>query len=308
MIYVVGEALVEFRSGVPPVVALSGDALNVSVRLAAKGLSVELVTALGSDPLAQWIQAVAERHGIRMNALTVADQTGIYVISHDSSGDRGFHYWRDQSPMRSLEPSLAERVNLDPNDILVVSGITLALSDSAAEFVQALCSNAHAVGARVVFDPNVRMSLWASRGGIAEARYACEEIIRLSDLILPSEEDVRLLWGDEPLWDVLSTFPDSVSCIVKCGAAGARVMRDADHGPLGRVRAPRVDAIDPTGAGDAFTAAVVARLGRMNLLEATAEATREASRSTLEGGGLGLLGLIGTADDPTYLLENRGFR
>ena len=78
------------------------------------------------------------------------------------------------------------------------------------------------------------------------------------------------------------------------GESGALVV-DGDR--TTHVPAPRVDAVDTTGAGDAFCGSLAAGLARgRSLVDATRDAVRVASRSTLRRGALEALPDAGEID------------
>src|SRR5438045_8551418 len=81
--------------------------------------------------------------------------------------------------------------------IVHLSGITPALSSTAAATVLRAIEIAHEVNARVSFDPNYRPQLW-SAGGAGAGRGAAAtwiELIRTVDILLLREEDAGVLVG-----------------------------------------------------------------------------------------------------------------
>jgi ribokinase len=77
------------------------------------------------------------------------------------------------------------------------------------------------------------------------------ELLELCDWIIPNETEFRELHGELPTSDdVLKKFRPGKNSIVTLGSQGA-VYISAD-GQLTKVGAPRVTAVDTTGAGDAF--------------------------------------------------------
>jgi ribokinase len=89
------------------------------------------------------------------------------------------------------------------------------------------------------------------------------ELLELSDWIIPNEIEFRELSGQAPISDeVLKSFRPGKNTIVTLGSQGA-VCILAD-GSLTRVSAPKVTAIDTTGAGDAFVGAFAYSLANGN--------------------------------------------
>jgi ribokinase len=80
------------------------------------------------------------------------------------------------------------------------------------------------------------------------------ELLELCDWIIPNETEFRELSGQLPTSDeILKSFRPGKNSIVTLGSQGA-VYISAD-GQLTKVSAPKVTAVDTTGAGDAFVGA-----------------------------------------------------
>ncbi len=78
-----------------------------------------------------------------------------------------------------------------------------------------------------------------------------EELLAVTDWIIPNETEFKELHGQDPTSDeVLKKFRPGKNSIVTLGSEGA-VLINSD-GNLTRVSAPKVNAVDTTGAGDAF--------------------------------------------------------
>jgi 2-dehydro-3-deoxygluconokinase len=164
--------------------------------------------------------------------------------------------------------------------VLHLSGITLALSDTACDTAYAALDIAQAAGVALSFDTNLRLKLWP----LARARALISDLIGRSDLCLPSLDDLQQLTG--------LSDPDALAdhCLrlgartvaLKLGAAGALV---ADSHERHRIAPHPCKSVDATGAGDTFGGAFVARrLAGDSLLEAGRYAAVAAALST-EGYG-----------------------
>ena len=85
------------------------------------------------------------------------------------------------------------------------------------------------------------------------------ELLELCDWIIPNETEFRELSGQLPTSDeILKGFRPGKNSIVTLGSQGA-VYISAD-GQLTKVSAPKVTAVDTTGAGDAFVGAFACSL------------------------------------------------
>jgi ribokinase len=78
-----------------------------------------------------------------------------------------------------------------------------------------------------------------------------EELLAVTDWIIPNETEFKELHGQLPTSDdVLKSFRPGKNSIVTLGSEGAVLI--TSDGNLSRVSAPTVNAVDTTGAGDAF--------------------------------------------------------
>jgi 2-dehydro-3-deoxygluconokinase len=252
----VGEVMVElaaenngglYRRGV------AGDSYNTAIYLSRAGLQVSYLTRLGDDALSDDIitHLTAEGIGDRLIKRVANRRPGLYLIDNDPQGERHFHYWRDHAPVREL---FTQPLHLPDVDVFYFTGITLAVTRAGLEHVLALLGELRAQGCRIVFDPNYRPALWDD---IQQARQHCAAVLPLCDTVLPTLSD------DTALWDI-RTIEASRAHYQRYGASEL-VIKGADlvaHAFTAEEhmeqQAPAVEALDTTGAGDAFNAAYLA--------------------------------------------------
>jgi 2-dehydro-3-deoxygluconokinase len=240
--------------------AFGGDTLNMACGAARIGATTGFVTRVGRDPFAEYLLGSWQAAGVDTSrAPLVEGFNGVYFISTFGDGQREFTYYRAGSAPSQITPD-----DLDPGYIgacrfLFVSGISQAISPSARRTVRAAVEMARAGGARVAFDPNLRVRLWS----LAEARTALAEVMPFLDVVLPSapEESEALLGLTDPAAIIEHFWGQGVPIVaVKTGAEGCVVGSD---GTMTAVPAYRVDpVVDTTGAGDAFDAAFLTGLAR----------------------------------------------
>jgi fructokinase len=136
-------------------------------------------------------------------------------------------------------------------------------------------------GVRICFDVNIRPTIWENR----DAAWAiCESILDTSTLVKMSMDDARFLFAlgsgatPEQVVDLLGRYENQF-VVLTDGARGAWFSNwlDGRHSPPEFVPAFSVDAKEPTGAGDAFTAAIIARLIAGDWAALTVEDVRYAS-------------------------------
>jgi 2-dehydro-3-deoxygluconokinase len=281
-----GEAMVEFNQtgeggGRLFLQGFGGDTSNFAVAAARQGARVAYVSALGQDPYGGMLRALWDREGVgHAEVRTVPEAyTGIYFVTHDRNGHQ-FSFFRSGSAASRMAPAGLPRELISRAKVLHLSGISLAISQSACDTAFAAIDLARAAGVQVSFDTNLRLKLWS----LERARAAMTEAIRRCDICLPSLDDITAVTG----------LTDADALVDHCLALGAKVvaLKLGERGAL-VADAQRRHAVPPhpcqpvdaTGAGDTFGGAFVARLvAGDDLLVAARYASVAAALST-EGYG-----------------------
>ncbi|MTK03269.1 PfkB family carbohydrate kinase [Micromonospora sp. CP22] len=258
---VLGEALVDLLDaecdGAPVYrQAIGGGPLNVAVGVARLGGAVQFVGSLGDDVLADRIRAflTAEQVGLA-GAVTVAVPTTLAVATF-SGAEPDFRFYGEPPSYALLGPDQLEVTLVAGADVVYCGSIVLLAPRTLAAARRAWAA---AAGLRV-FDPNVRPRLLTGPQALGELREVVAEFAAGAHLVKLSAADAELLYPGEPVESVAVYLRElgAATVVVTLGAAGA-VVAAADADPV-RVPAPKVDAVDATGAGDSVMAALVADL------------------------------------------------
>lgn len=258
-----------------------GDTLNVAIAAARLGSRCAYITRLGADIFADEIGEVMRREGIVMTGVRrdAAAPTGLYFVTHGPQG-HVFTYRRQGSAASLMTPADLDPALIASSGFLHASGISQAISASAADAVSAAIAIARANGVKVSFDTNFRPKLWTA----AAARGPIEAAAAQADILKTSAEDCQALIGVTAPEDIARHFLalGSKAVIVTLGADGAFIATSADavHVP-GR----KVAAVDATGAGDAFTGALLAELARATALNQAARFANVAAALSTSGYG-----------------------
>src|SRR4051812_33144948 len=162
---IIGECMVELslHGEASAVVGYAGDTFNTAVYLRRLGVPTGYVTALGGeDPFSRAIVALMAEEGVddRLVARIEGRLPGLYAIETDQSGERRFHYWRDNSPARQLMDfvdveALGAAIAASP--LVYVSAITLAIlgETGRGRLIEALTAS-RASGSAIALDTNYR--------------------------------------------------------------------------------------------------------------------------------------------------------
>jgi sugar/nucleoside kinase (ribokinase family) len=253
-VVVIGDALLDVSvhpvtapvpgSDVPADVRLGpgGQGANVAVRLSRRGITVRLACAIGDDVAGRIVRDGLEADGVEVHDLG-ATRTGTVVVTVEPAGER--------TMLSQRSPILEGRV-FDPGPLfdgqwVIVSGYAL-LEPSAG------LSASGATPIRVVL------------GCAVDARHADDWVRAASSLtphlVIVNIDEATVLAGDiEPPAALASRLAGRFGSLVvvthRAGAAAA-IGQGRPVEVVGAV--PDGPAVDTTGAGDAFAAALVAEL------------------------------------------------
>lgn len=287
-VVVIGEVLIEISADEPFHSAqlvrfgISGDALNSAAAAAASGARTALVTRVGDDDLGRAIIARLTELDVDTSWIRqVPGQQGVYFDLADPSGSRQFSYARRGSAASTMTP--ADLADLPAPRVVLASGITGAISASAADTIRAAAS----LGQAFVYDPNFRPRLTTA----ATAAALLAELAPLAAVVTPSApgESYALLGEKDPAAAAAAVRRLGAAAVaVTCGADGILVDAGNDQRLVPAVPAPSV--VDQTGAGDVFAGTMAGRLALGDpLQDAVALAAAAASLSIGGQGGAGLI-------------------
>lgn len=222
---------------------VAGAESSVAIGLARLGHAARWVGRVGDDEFGRLVldRLRAERVDIAY-ASTDDAPTGLLVREQRTADLARVRYYRTGSAgsrlsVADLGPALADGTRL-----LLLSGITPALSASALAATRAAVAHAVASDWAVCLDVNYRATLWSRETAAAVLRPLAS-----SATIVVGDADELALVGDVD--DLLRAGVREV--VVKAGALGASV--SAVDGTWS-VPAVPVTAVDVVGAGDAFVA------------------------------------------------------
>ncbi|MPW18469.1 sugar kinase [Paraburkholderia sp. CNPSo 3157] len=255
-----GEAMVEFNQSEKDqpmyLQGFGGDTSNFCIAAARQGASTGFVSAVGGDQFGRLLLDLWQREHVDTSFVRIDDQasTGVYFVSHGPCGHQ-FDYLRAGSAASRYAQRDLPLDAIAAAKVIHLSGISLAISVSACDAALAAIEHARANQVLVSFDTNLRLKLWP----LARARAVMLEAIRLTDICLPSWDDVTELTGltkrDDIVDFLLAQGPRIVA--LKLGKEGSYVATPDERRV---VPGHAVNAVDATGAGDCFGGAFIARI------------------------------------------------
>jgi 2-dehydro-3-deoxygluconokinase len=258
-----GEAMVELHADQALGEAVSlhksygGDVLNALVMAQRLGAKTAWCSHIGNDPFASGLLELCRLEGIDTSQVKLTDgENGVYFISLQNNGEREFTYRRNGSAASRFCPNDLNTSAFEGAKMLLLSGITQAISSSCQDASLKAAQEAQKLGLRVAFDPNYRPKLWAERGGLQAAQSAYQELRPHLDVLLPSFPGDAQALGLET---AIAPKAAMQALLEQCGLVGLKCGQDGAlvGGPAGteQVLAHPTTVCDTTGAGDAWNGA-----------------------------------------------------
>ncbi|HVZ12964.1 MAG TPA: sugar kinase [Bauldia sp.] len=253
----VGEPLFELNQ--PPGESIyrsghGGDTSNAAIAAARQGARVAYVTAIGADQFGESFLALWKGEGVDVSAVKTSPvaHTGLYFVTHGPSG-HVFSYMRAGSAASRVTPEDMPLAMIRGAKIVHASGISQAISSSAADAVFYAMRAARAANVMVSYDTNLRLRLWP----LDRARAVIHAAAGLADILRPSIDDARQLTGLDDV-DAIADYylalgPKIVA--ITLGDSGALI---ATREKRERIAPRPAKLVDATGAGDTFTGAFLA--------------------------------------------------
>jgi fructokinase len=224
-----------------------GSPFNVAVGLARLGQRVTLVTEYGEDHCGRILAARLEAEGVRVRRTRHTTSIAIAALGPGGAAtyDFWFHWGLGVDDIRVRGPFAGVHI-----------GSLSCLVEPGRHATLAAATEARRLGMAVSFDPNIRPSLAPERSA---ARRIVESCMAVATIVKASVDDIEWLYPDEDPVDRARGIALSGERLVVL-TDGARGCITFASGSEVSVAAPRVAVIDTVGAGDSFTAALLAHL------------------------------------------------
>jgi 2-dehydro-3-deoxygluconokinase len=262
-----GETMALFKAETPGPLAhagavamgMGGAESNVAIALRRLGATAAWIGRLGPDSLGDLV--VRELLAERVEVTAVRDDaapTGLMVKERRTAESIKVWYYRSGSAGSRLKPADIPEGLIARARVLHLTGITPALSRTAAEAVELAVDTAKKAGTLVSFDLNYRAALWSREA----AGPVYRNLISRADVVFAGDDEAAIAVGGEatPL-ELAKRLADlgPSQAVIKLGADGCVALID---GAEYQQAAIPVRAVDTVGAGDAFVAGYLSELLR----------------------------------------------
>jgi len=247
-----GEEGMRIEDAGPVIKTASGSAGITACAMALLGGNGGFIGKVGYDSLSRLVRSTLTLQGVDMSHVAVSDegQTGLAFLEYLPEG-RNYQYFRKDSVGSKLRPEDLDEAYIAGAYAVHFPGMLLELTAEMRASCQRLVQIAKDNGVLVSFDPNIRREIASDES----ARQRLLDVISRADILAPTLEEGRMITGETTIGNVLRALH----------AMGPRVValtRDKDGAVLSRdgqvaiAHGLAIHAIDPTGAGDSFAAAL----------------------------------------------------
>lgn len=258
----IGEALVDLIATKPAslenatgfVKTLGGESANVAVGLAKLGSRSVFIGKIGADPFGRFLVSELKKHGVDVRQIVFdkRHKTRLAFVSLEESGERDFEFWERIPAGEQLRFSDIDFSSLRQSRIVNIAPFLL-MKEPARSTAFRVARDIAKHGGEIAFDANVRLSLWHSPN---EAKRVMLQMARLSTILRLNDDEAKFLTGTSDVQFAarsLRTLGPTLIAVT-LGASGCYFQTAS---AAGFVEGFNVKAIDTTGCGDAFFAALL---------------------------------------------------
>lgn len=240
---------------------------------------------LGNDSLSQMVYNIVKEQGVDLSHCVKSSegQIGLAFIEYLPTG-RNYQYYRENSVGSRYSAQKLDAQYIKDAFALHYSGMLLELSEEMRSACIKAVEIAKENGVLVSFDPNIRKELMHT----PLARQRLEDALKTADVIAPTLDEGKFITGCEKPGDVLRALHATGCKIVALtrDKDGAIISDGKNVVFAGGIDVP---ALDPTGAGDTFAAALVFCIRQGYSLEDTAMFCNSAGTlATTKRGAIGI--------------------
>ena len=238
-----------FPSGAP------GIFISTAARL---GHSTAIISGVGEDDFGENILRRLKKDGVDVSRVLVtnAGHTGIAFVTYFADGERKFLFYMDNSPcVMAKAPETLE--GLEDVKYMHVMGCSLMSDITFAREIEKTLDMMHARGAKISFDPNVRMEMLKD----PDVWNIVQNVYQKSSILMPGVSELKMLSGEEDLDKAIKKAFENEHLellVLKNGSKGSQIYDRT--GLIVEQGIYKVVQEDATGAGDSYDAAFICGL------------------------------------------------
>lgn len=238
-----------------------GAPTNVAAAIAALGGQAALSAKVGADPFGKHLIDVMHNFGVSTKHM-IADKdhfTTLAFVSLLKNGERDFYFNRGADGELTTEET--DTINLNNYSIVHFGSATAFLPGALQLAYQSLLQKALHNNIHISFDPNYRQLLFQhDQQSFIDQSW---NYLSVCNFFKVSDEEALLLTGKKEVRDAAADFIKRTKAVfaITLGKAGTLL---GLNGKTMIIPSIPVNAVDTTGAGDAFVGAVLFQLSKLN--------------------------------------------
>lgn len=250
-----------FPSGAPGIFA------STAARL---GHDTGIISGVGNDDFGKNILDRLNAVGVDTRRVLVSDAaaTGAAFVTYFSDGERKFIFHINNTPaVMAKAPEMAD--DLKDCKFFHIMGCSLMASISFGQEILKTMRLLKELGAKVSFDPNVRLEMLRD----PKAMDVVREVYLNCSIFMPGRSEIRMITGEDDLDKAIAkAFADNPGLelvVLKSGGEGSKIY---DRNGLAETMGVyKVEQLDATGAGDSYDAAFICGLAEGKSLKGAAQ-------------------------------------
>lgn len=248
---------------------------NVAVGVCRLGLNAHFFTLMGNDQLGSAVLADFAAEGVDVSGVKRVDSFSSAMIRNPgTTAPVEASYLRKGAAASLMTPADLDKELISNSRWLHTTGITCAISTSAAATVAAGLEIARTANIKKSFDLNIRRKLWSEE----QARSVLEPIARDVDLLIGGEDEYCAIFGTSDPQRALGIAASRGNKLAIMTHGPEQLTYSVD-GQVMVVNPPQVKSVDPVGSGDAFTSGVISGLlGGLTVADAIRQGTISGAR------------------------------
>jgi fructokinase len=224
-----------------------GAPANTAMGLAKLGNTVSFMGKVGNDPFGHFLKQTLEENHVDTHALMMSDEfrTTLAFVALEENGERDFSFYRG-----AHEKISPEEIEIQQDIDLLHFGSVTQTNENAHQATLKLISEARKKDVIISYDPNIRESLWDS---MDHAKEIILQTSQLVDILRLNLGEALTLSGKETVEEAAEVlFTDNLDAFFVTNSADGCYYKTKTM--EGHIPTIKVQAVDTTGAGDAFNA------------------------------------------------------
>jgi 2-dehydro-3-deoxygluconokinase len=236
--------------------SVGGAECNVAGGLAALGVPTGWISRLGDDGFGRHVLRDLQARGVEVGGVEQdPDRPTALYVKHTVDGQSRMYYYRSSSAAAAMDPTFLDRPEvwerLASAELVHTTGITVAISSTAAAMLERLAELRDKYGFMLSVDLNWRPALWRDQDPASLWR-----LLRAADVVLIGADEALVFAGTSDPAELRELLGARPTLVVKNDSHSALALEP--DGRRTEVPAVTVDVVEPVGAGDAFAAGYLA--------------------------------------------------